>query len=159
MTITPVRSHPRARITALALAAILAASTAACSSSGVDTSTAAGTDTTATTGVAASVRHLDPAAFEALVAQPGTVLIDVRTSAEYATGHLPHARNLDMRGTDFAAQLSTLDKSASYALYCHSGNRSNAAAQQMLAAGFTTVADLAGGITAWTATGHPVETS
>ncbi|HEY5247692.1 MAG TPA: rhodanese-like domain-containing protein, partial [Dermatophilaceae bacterium] len=46
-----------------------------------------------------------------------------------------------------------LDKNATYAVYCHSGNRSGAALEQMAAAGFTHLFDLAGGLTAWQAMG------
>jgi phage shock protein E len=151
----PVYPRKPRGLVALALVAVLVAGTAACSGTGDDQSTSTGT--AATTGTTtAAVRHSDPAAFAALVAQPGTVLLDVRTPAEYAAGHLPEARNLDMNSSGFTQQLSILDKSASYALYCRSGTRSNIAAQQMLAVGFTNVVDLTGGITAWTAAGRAV---
>ena len=96
---------------------------------------------------------MSPAAFSTAVSAPGTVLLDVRTPAEYAAGHLPGARNLDIEGPGFAAQIASLDKNATYAVYCHSGNRSGAALEQMAAAGFTHVYDLAGGIAAWQAMG------
>jgi len=100
---------------------------------------------------------MSPAAFSTAMSAPGTVLLDVRTPAEYAAGHLPGARNLDIEGAGFAAQIARLDKNVTYAVYCHSGNRSGAALEQMAAAGFTHVYDLAGGLMAWqSAMGGPM---
>jgi len=56
-------------------------------------------------------------------------------------------------GTVAGLQIASLDKNATYAVYCHSGNRSGAALEQMAAAGFTHLYDLAGGLTAWQAMG------
>ena len=87
---------------------------------------------------------------------PGTVVLDVRTPAEFATGHLPGAQNIDIEGADFATRIAALDKTATYAVYCHSGNRSAMAPEQMTAADFAHVYDLAGGISAWQSMGGPM---
>jgi phage shock protein E len=54
-----------------------------------------------------------------------------------------------------ANQIAALDKNATYAVYCRSGNRSGTALEQMTAAGFTHVYDLAGGIGTWQSMGGP----
>ena len=74
--------------------------------------------------------------------QTGAVVIDVRTAEEFAQGHLPGARNLDLNCGGFAAALAGLDAGATYLLYCRSGNRSGTAAQMMRQAGFTDVTNL-----------------
>lgn len=102
---------------------------------------------------------LAPDAFQELASTPGVVTLDVRTPAEYAGGHLAGARNIDVESADFATQLGQLDPKATYAVYCHSGNRSKVAMQKMTDAGFTSVKDLAGGIAAWQQAGLPVTTS
>jgi rhodanese-related sulfurtransferase len=102
---------------------------------------------------APSAQHLSPSAFASAMVVPGTVVLDVRTPTEFTTGHLPGARNLDIESPGFATQLASLDKGATYAVYCHSGNRSGAALEQMAAAGFTHLYDLAGGLAAWQSTG------
>lgn len=115
-----------------------------------------------TTSASASAEQrpqLSPAAFAEAVKQPGTVLIDVRTPAEFAAGHLAGARNIDVEADTFTATIAELDKQESYAVYCRSGRRSADAAKIMSSAGFTTVVDLAGGINAWTAAGGPVTTN
>ncbi|MBH0128831.1 rhodanese-like domain-containing protein [Salinibacterium sp. NK8237] len=71
-----------------------------------------------------------------------TILIDVRTPAEYEAGHLEGATLLDLNGGEFAAALPTLDPNAEYAVYCKSGNRSGQAVALMEEAGFENVIDL-----------------
>lgn len=128
----------------MAVAAVTGIS--ACSSS-----TPASNATTQATG-----QHMAASDFSAAVNRPGTVVLDVRTPAEYASGHLPQAQNIDVEGSDFATRIGALDKNATYAVYCHSGNRSGAALEQMAAAGFTHTYDLAGGIGAWQNMGGPM---
>ena len=66
-----------------------------------------------------------------------TVIIDVRTPAEFASGHLEGAINIDVQSADFAAQVMELDKDGDYFIYCRSGNRSGQAISQMSQMGFT----------------------
>ena len=73
---------------------------------------------------------------------PAGNVIDVRTAAEFAEGHVQGARNLDIQNGDFEAALADLDKSLSYNVYCRSGNRSATAVAMMRNAGFTNVVDL-----------------
>jgi len=70
-----------------------------------------------------------------------SVVIDVRTPAEYAAGHIAGAQNIDVEATDFATRISSLDKKAAYVVYCRSGRRSAIAADQMATAGFTDITD------------------
>ncbi|GAB3292656.1 rhodanese-like domain-containing protein [Hymenobacter tenuis] len=80
-----------------------------------------------------------PAAVQQQLAQPGTVLLDVRTPEEFASGHVAGARNLDFRAPDFAQQVALLDPKQTYVLYCASGNRSGKAAVLMQEKGFQKV--------------------
>lgn len=85
------------------------------------------------------VAALPPAEAGRQLAQPGVVVLDVRTPVEYALGHLPNARNLNFRDDDFAQQVAQLDRSKPYVLYCASGNRSGQAASIMQQQGFRQV--------------------
>ncbi len=87
-------------------------------------------------GVTFSVAACAPDAEPAGLA-PGTIIIDVRTPAEFATGHLEGALNIDVQSPDFAAKISELDPSQSYFVYCRSGNRSGQAMAQMSTMGFS----------------------
>jgi rhodanese-related sulfurtransferase len=104
----------------------------------------------------AQVSTVDAAEFQSVASGVGTQVIDVRTPAEFAAGHLDGAVNIDVEGPDFAAQVATLDKDATYAVYCRSGNRSKSATQQMADAGIGSIYELGGGINAWAAAGYPI---
>ena len=136
-------------------AALVAAATllAGCSSGSV--SVTAGPTAAAAPAAGAS---LAPAEFAAAAKLPDTVLLDVRTPAEFASGHLPGAVNVDIESADFGQQIMALDQAKSYAVYCRSGNRSKAAVTAMQQAGFTKLFDLSGGITAWQSAGGEVVT-
>ena len=87
------------------------------------------------------------------------VILDVRTPEEFAEGHLEGAVMVDFYDDDFADQLAKLDPSVPYLLYCRSGNRSGQTAVIMADLGFDNVADVDGGIVAWTEAGLPITTS
>ena len=92
--------------------------------------------------VAAACAPVEPIALSA-----DTVIVDVRTPAEFAEGHLEGAVNIDVSAPDFRAQLAELDPSAEYVVYCRSGNRSAQAISIMRDAGFTSLQN-AGGLQA-----------
>ncbi|WP_296632274.1 rhodanese-like domain-containing protein [Rhodoluna sp.] len=73
-------------------------------------------------------------------------VIDVRTPAEWATGHLDGAINIDVQGADFASAVDALDHTANYVVYCHSGNRAGQAIELMKGAGFTGTLTNGGGV-------------
>lgn len=144
------------RRAATALVASLALTAASCSSGATPTSPApAGSASVPATAAPRDGIALDPAAFASVVARPGTVVLDVRTPAEFAEGHLAQAVNLDINAADFRTRLEQLDKSVSYAVYCRSGNRSAAALATMAELGFTSAVHLDGGINAWQGAGRP----
>ncbi|HMQ74604.1 MAG TPA: rhodanese-like domain-containing protein [Flavobacteriales bacterium] len=99
---------------------------------------------------------LAPASFQQAMRTPGAQVIDVRTPAEFASGHLDGAINLDWTGGVLEQRMSELDKEAPVLVYCASGRRSAAAANALRESGFRTVSDLGGGIRAWQASGLPV---
>ena len=74
-----------------------------------------------------------------------TYLLDVRTPAEYATGHIAGAINIDYNSPDFKSNIDRLDRSAVYIVYCKSGNRSAKASQIMAENGFEHILNVTGG--------------
>ena len=105
------------------------------------------------------VSNVDSAAFLTTSAQPGVVVVDVRTPAEYAAGHLDGAINIDVESPAFDAQVAELDKATTYAVYCHSGRRSGIATGKMGESGFTKVYNLEGGLADLASAGGQVVTS
>ena len=101
-------------------------------------------------------KDLNPAEFEKAL-QTGTAqLVDVRTPAEYSSGHLKDALLIDQSGSQFNEGIAKLDKNKPVLLYCASGRRSASARDAMEKAGFKDVKHLIGGIGAWSAAGKPV---
>ena len=76
----------------------------------------------------------------------GAVLLDVRTPAEFAEGHIEGAINIDFENPNFSAEIQKLDTAKSYFVYCRSGNRSGQAIPIMKRAGIVSIQELKGGI-------------
>lgn len=93
-------------------------------------------------------RSVDATAFSHELANPAMQLIDVRTAAEYAEGHIPGATLMDVGSENFDAMIRGLDKERPVALYCRSGRRSKMAAERVAKAGYEVV-ELDGGILSW----------
>lgn len=126
---------------------------------------ACGSETTATTAddgteaaTASGIRLVSADEGAALLddAPDDLVILDVRTPEEFSEARIDGAVMIDFYDDDFEAQLATLDPDATYLLYCRSGNRSGQTTEIMRTLGFTDVADVDGGILAWTSAGLPV---
>jgi phage shock protein E len=100
--------------------------------------------------------NLSAADFQAKTQESGVVTLDVRTPGEFASGHLVNAINIDVEGMQFDAQIAELDKSATYAVYCRSGRRSQIAVDRMKDAGFSNLFNLNAGVEDWAAAGLPL---
>lgn len=87
---------------------------------------------------------------------PNALLLDVRTSGEFGGGHLPSARNMDVRAASFEQDINSLDKSQPILIYCLSGARSAQAAERLREKGFQ-VTELKGGYLKWTTKMMPLE--
>lgn len=77
----------------------------------------------------------------------GALVVDVRTAAEFSSGHIPGALNVPVGEIESAA--AGWDRSEPIALYCATGSRSAEAAAALRSLGFESVYDLSGGIIAW----------
>jgi rhodanese-related sulfurtransferase len=94
------------------------------------------------------------AEFAKTVSDSSVVVLDVRTPAEFMSGHLANAINIDVEGAQFNSDVAKLDKSKTYAVYCRSGRRSAIATDEMSKLGFKTLFNLEGGTGAWSAAGQ-----
>ncbi len=108
----------------------------------------------------AGVRLVSPTEGATIQAEPpeDLVVLDVRTPEEFGEGHLAGAVMIDFYEPDFADRLAELDPDVPYLLYCRSGSRSGQTAAILEGLGFADVADVDGGIVAWSADGLPVVT-
>jgi rhodanese-related sulfurtransferase len=101
---------------------------------------------------------ISPAALHAERAS-GTppLVLDVRSPAEYASGHIPGAINVPFG--EVADRLDEIDSSRDVAVYCMIGPRARKGEAALLAAGRENVLHLEGGLSAWQAAGLPVDVS
>ena len=99
---------------------------------------------------------LGAADFQKKASEAGVVVLDVRSAGEFMTGHIANAINIDVEGLTFEGDIAKLDKSATYAVYCHSGRRSGIAVVKMKDAGFKNLFNLTNGIQEWQAAGLPL---
>lgn len=84
------------------------------------------------------------------------VVLDVRTVAEYAEGHVPGAQNIPH--TELAARIAELDgaRARDIVVYCRSGTRAAQALTVLEGAGFKRLFHLQGDYTRWSAEKRPV---
>ncbi len=97
--------------------------------------------------------------FQAKASEAGVVVLDVRTGGEFMTGHIANAINIDVEGMTFDGDIKSLDKEATYAIYCHSGRRSVIAVNKLKDAGFKKLFNLTNGIQDWQGAGLPLVTN
>jgi len=98
--------------------------------------------------------NLDAPKFAEKIAELDVVVLDVRTPEEFNSGHISNAINIDIYSDYFRSDISALDKSKSYAVYCRSGKRSVDASSEMDLTGFKSTFNLTGGIIEWVVSGR-----
>lgn len=91
-----------------------------------------------------------------LINQGKSLIVDVRTPEEFATGHIRDSKNIPLN--ELPQRIGELNKfkSKNVIVLCQSGVRSSKAAAQLKKAGFNDVFSLNGGLAAWLAQGLPV---
>ena len=97
--------------------------------------------------------------FSAITQQSGVVTLDVRTPGEFSQGHIQGAMNIDVESPMFDSEIAKLDKTKTYAVYCHSGRRSGIATQTMAKMGFKHLYNLQNGLSDWMSQGMMTVTS
>lgn len=96
------------------------------------------------------VTHVDAVqALEMIKSRPDLVVVDIRTPAEYAAGHIDGAINIDYKNPNFDTEIARLDSSKDYLVHCHSGGRSKASLRHFKAKGFSHIIHMDGGIKGW----------
>jgi L-ascorbate metabolism protein UlaG (beta-lactamase superfamily)/rhodanese-related sulfurtransferase len=102
--------------------------------------------------------NADVMGFSELIKDSGVVLLDVRTAAEYAEGHIEGAILIDQGQSDFVEKVkAAIPTNKKVAVYCRSGRRSANAAGKLADIGYKCV-NLNGGIMAWKEVEMPVTT-
>lgn len=89
---------------------------------------------------------LDPAQLQEMMERQNARLIDVRTAAEYRSGHIPGATNISH--DTIGQNPPSADRDSPIVLYCRSGHRSQTAEGTLRRLGYTNVTNF-GSISRW----------
>jgi rhodanese-related sulfurtransferase len=90
-----------------------------------------------------------------LINREDAVVVDVRETSEWSTGHIPNARHIALGQLNQRIGELEKVKSKPVIVCCASGNRSSSACGTLRKAGFERVFNLSGGIRAWSDAGLP----
>ncbi|MCO5188058.1 MAG: rhodanese-like domain-containing protein [Anaerolineae bacterium] len=108
-------------------------------------------------GSANTVEKIDVAELrQRLTDDKSLILLDVREPQEFAGGHVARARLLPL--SQIRDRLGEIPQDKPIALICRSGNRSGSAARILAKSGYEQVANVRGGMGAWSRAGYPVST-
>jgi len=100
--------------------------------------------------------NTDVQGFSELIADTNVAVLDVRTAAEYAKGHIEGAILIDQGQSDFIENVkAAIPTEKKIAVYCRSGRRSANAAGKLADVGYKCI-NLKGGIIAWKEADMPV---
>ena len=147
--------HFGSHVRALALLALVLALPACGGGADPPAAATSASTTTAAQAMAAApaeVPSLTPAQFAKRMKATEGMVINVHVPDE---GEIPGTdAHLDYRSIASSEQLPA-DRSTELLLYCRSGSMSEQAGADLARAGWTNVADLAGGFQAWKASGRP----
>ena len=105
-----------------------------------------------------TVSHLSPAEATLLMNREDALVLDVRETGEWSTGHITGARHITLAQLD--KHLSELDKfkGKPIIVVCATGNRSSSACGQLKKHGFDKVYSLGGGVSSWREANLPLTT-
>jgi rhodanese-related sulfurtransferase len=99
---------------------------------------------------------LSPVEATMLINRENAIVVDVREAAEFATGHIPNARNIPLGELEKRIGELAKFKNKPIVLVCLSGMRSGRALATLTKAGFEKAQNLGGGIAGWRKNGHPL---
>ncbi|SFI16369.1 Rhodanese-related sulfurtransferase [Paraburkholderia megapolitana] len=91
-----------------------------------------------------------------LINRRNAVVVDLRSAADFATGHLPSARHVEFAELQAKVGQLVKNKNNPVLLVCQTGQQSNKAVRVVQDAGYAEVHVLQGGLNAWQQAGMPV---
>jgi len=86
-------------------------------------------------------------------------ILDVRTTGEYASGHIPGALNIGHKEISGRLDELAANKDKNIVVYCERGGRARMAQSDLTKAGFPNVYHLAGDMAAWRDAGQPTDST
>ena len=105
------------------------------------------------------VNHVDSPTFADIISKNDGIILDVRTTQEFAQGHIEDATLISTNDPQFVSKINLLQKDKAIYVYCLTGSRSNAVARYMYKNGFTNVYNLKRGVMEWQRYGYALTKS
>ena len=87
--------------------------------------------------------------------EQGAFFLDVRTVDEWNSFHIPNSTLIPL--DQLSTRLAELPRDRQIIVVCRTGSRSREGRDLLLSAGFTQVASVTGGLTAWSQAGYPID--
>ena len=87
-------------------------------------------------------------AVELMESETNYIILDVRRSDEFASGHMPNAINIPNENIGEYEITELPNKDQLILVYCRSGNRSKQASEKLVKLGYTNIVEF-GGINDW----------
>lgn len=84
------------------------------------------------------------------------VVLDVRSAAEFASGSIPGAKNVELAELDKKLGSVVKSKDTPIVMICATGTRSQGAARIAKRVGYARVQSMAGGMSAWRSANMPI---
>ena len=105
-----------------------------------------------------NAQNLTPAQATLLMNREDALMLDVRETAEWSSGHIPGARHITL--AQLEKRMSEIEKfkDRPIIICCASGNRSSSACGQLKKGGFQKVFSLGGGVSSWRDANLPLTT-
>jgi molybdopterin/thiamine biosynthesis adenylyltransferase/rhodanese-related sulfurtransferase len=95
------------------------------------------------------IREVDTEEADALRAQPGAVVLDVREPEEYQQGAIPGSLHIPRGNLESNIEPRVGDRDTTLVVFCAAGNRSAFAAKTLAELGYTDVVSVKGGFNKW----------
>lgn len=109
------------------------------------------------TEVQTNIRNVSAIEAAALLSENEAVqVLDIRTPAEFAAGHIDGAMMVDFKSSNFKTELAKLDRSTPYIVHCRSGGRSGKSLAAFKALGFENIIHMNKGMNDWMNSQLPV---
>ncbi len=94
---------------------------------------------------------------EKLLTEKKPQILDVRSSEEFASGHIENAININWNSDDFNEKIKAFDKTKPIFVNCQGGGRSKKAADRLFSLGFKKIYELNGGMNDWNFNSLPIK--
>tara|TARA_B100001013_G_scaffold152580_1_gene90738 strand:+ start:2151 stop:2564 length:414 start_codon:yes stop_codon:yes gene_type:complete len=99
---------------------------------------------------------VDPVEATRLINREGAVVVDLRASEEFSTGHITGSINISAEKLEQQLNSIKHSKEAPLILVCKTGNNSKTVGGSLLRAGYSNVNLISGGMTTWQGSGLPL---